>query len=118
MKNFSDEHRHFLNQDDPDCRLFPLSRAPKEVESITGVRPHVATIFRWRQRGLHGVRLRTLVTSGGRRTCRRWLIEFFEAATQAADSQIPAASLPVGVPTASARQLHEEAERMLAAAGM
>ena len=55
-----------------------LSAVPKLVQRLTGQRPHIATIHRWRQRGLRGVRLQTTFVGGHRRTTTRWLLEFFD----------------------------------------
>lgn len=65
--------------------LVRLSAAPAIVERIGGERVHKSAIYRWTQRGLRGVRLRTTFAGGHRRTCETWIREFFEAVTQAAD---------------------------------
>jgi hypothetical protein len=78
--------------------LVRLSAAPRIVRAITGESPSVATIYRWAQRGLRDVRLRTAYAGGHRRTCERWVREFFAAVSAAAggsdagrDSNIPPA---------------------------
>lgn len=101
-------------------RLVRLSAVPAIVERISGERPHISTVHRWRQRGCHGVRLRTQFLGGSRRTCELWLREFFEAVTAAAEGegQAPIAAPPTRAKTSSARLQHEQAERELAAAGI
>ncbi|QDV75376.1 DUF1580 domain-containing protein [Botrimarina mediterranea] len=75
-------------------------------------RPHVATLHRWRTRGVRGVRLRTCLIGGRRYTTREWLREFIEATT-AEDAGAPRAS-------DSPRRESEiaAAERCLKAAGI
>lgn len=73
----------------PEELLIRLSAAPRVVETITGERPAVQTIYRWTQRGLRGVTLRTSFAGGHRRTCERWIREFFAAVTAAADGETP-----------------------------
>jgi hypothetical protein len=58
-------------------QLFALVDGASVVESLTGTRPHRTALHRWAQRGIAGVRLRT-VTAGRRRyTTRRWLLIWF-----------------------------------------
>jgi hypothetical protein len=71
-------------QNSPDL-LVRLSATPPIIERITGERPHKSAIYRWAQRGLRGVRLRTAFAGGHRRTCETWIREFFDAVTAAAD---------------------------------
>jgi len=71
-------------QHSPDL-LVRLSATPPIIERITGERPHKSAIYRWVQRGLRGVRLRTAFAGGHRRTCETWIREFFAAVTAAAD---------------------------------
>lgn len=63
---------------DADDHYLLLSAVPKFVQRLTGQRPHIATIHRWRQRGLRGVRLQTTFVGGHRRTTTRWLLELFD----------------------------------------
>lgn len=63
------------------------------VEEHTGERPHVSTMHRWATNGLKGVTLRTEYTGGHRRTTRKWIKEFFEDVTAAAEGRKPASRL-------------------------
>lgn len=79
-----------------------LIQAPLIVERITGTRPHATTVCRWRQRGIAGVRLRTIWAVGGHRTTEAWLREFFDAVTAAKNgdgtpSPISATSADAGI---------------------
>jgi hypothetical protein len=76
-------------QNSPDL-LVRLSATPPIIERITGERPHKSAIYRWAQRGLRGVRLRTAFAGGHRRTCETWIREFFDAVTVAADGEATA----------------------------
>jgi len=62
-----------------------LFSVPKAVELATGRRPHPATCFRWRQRGISGVRLETLKVGGRRETSVEAVHRFVAATTAAAD---------------------------------
>jgi hypothetical protein len=46
-----------------------------------------ATLHRWRQRGLHGVKLETLIIAGQRHTSTEALGRFFTATSAAADAE-------------------------------
>lgn len=91
-------------------QLVRLSQAPRIVEQITGERPHVATIHRWAQRGLKGIRLRTAFAGGHRRTSDYWVRQFFHEVTQAAGGEPhPAISQAISVARAD-RQRRADAE--------
>lgn len=47
-----------------------------------GSRPHVATLYRWAQRGLRGVRLETIQVGGTCCTSREAMQRFFDALTR------------------------------------
>ncbi len=59
--------------------LIPLER----VSRMLPRRTHRSTVFRWAQKGCHGVRLRVVAVGGVRCTTERWLMAFFEATEQA-----------------------------------
>ncbi len=67
----------------PNEKLFSV---PKAVELATGRRPHPATCFRWRQRGISGIRLDTWKVGGRRETSVEAVRRFIEATTAASDS--------------------------------
>jgi len=75
--------------DPKDDLLVRMSKVPGIVAEITGERVALGSIYRWVQRGLRGQRLRTAYAGGHRRTCRRWLREFFAAVTAAAAKSEP-----------------------------
>jgi hypothetical protein len=93
-------------------KLQKVSRVPGIVEAITGDRPHICTIHRWIRKGCKGVKLQTAFCGGHRRTSERWVQEFFDAVTQAADGT---REDHVSKPATSGL---EAAERELSAAGI
>ena len=88
--------------------LVRLSAAPAIVERMGGERVHKSAIYRWAQRGLRGVRLRTAFAGGHRRTCESWIREFFEAVTRAADG---ISYLPTEPPARQQRRREAEIAR-------
>ena len=48
---------------------------------------NIATVYRWVNQGLRGVKLRTSFVGGHRRTCEAWLNEFFVGIEEAHDSK-------------------------------
>ena len=92
---------------DPD-EFVPIADVPKFVPG----RPHRATIFRWWQRGVRGVRLRTELC-GGRRFVRLGELQQFLAATADAGDPRP----PQSDPSSRARRDARRAEQDLDAHG-
>jgi hypothetical protein len=63
-----------------------LTEAAKLIPGrASGRRVSVTTLWRWCIRGVHGVRLRSVLVGGHRCTTRTWLQEFIEAITSAAE---------------------------------
>lgn len=92
----------------------PLSVLAREVinrEGRKGV--NVSTVWRWIQRGIHGVRLESTLVGGIRMSTREALARFFAATTAAADSTTP----PVRTSRQRERQI-SAAEKELADAGI
>jgi hypothetical protein len=58
------------------------------AKSLPG-RPHIATVYRWFQHGVRGVRLETLLVGGKRFTSREALQRFTEQLTAAAAGEAP-----------------------------
>jgi hypothetical protein len=94
-----------------DEKLIKLSKVPPYVEQLTGERPHIATIHRWHLRGCRGVKLQTAFAGGHRRTTEKWVRQFFEAVTAAANGSQVAEPMPT---TAG----HDKADRELSAIGI
>lgn len=86
---------------------------PEAAATLPG-RPHLSTLHRWRLRGVRGVRLRTCLVGGRRYTTRRWLREFSEATTAAAEETPTATSTP----RADRQRAIRAAEAELAADGI
>ena len=87
----------------------PISEAPKHVPG----RPHAATIWRWHQRGIRGVRLETFVCGGKRFTTAESIRRFIHASTEARDGA------PVDrAPGRKREAAIDAAERELEAAGI
>jgi hypothetical protein len=66
--------------------LIPISEAPAHVP---GSRPHLATIWRWIQRGVRGVNLETVLVGGKRYTSAEAIARFVEETTAAAGGPQP-----------------------------
>jgi hypothetical protein len=95
--------------------VFSLTEAAKRLpQRRKGARPHVATLHRWCQTGIRGIRLESICIGGCRCTSAPALQRFFEGVTLASEPQ------PVPVPQHSAtrRKQIEQAERRLAKAGI
>jgi hypothetical protein len=58
------------------CDVPSLAWLPRRRK---GARLNFSTVWRWALRGVHGIRLRTVVVGGTRCTSERWLREFFAA---------------------------------------
>lgn len=80
-----------------------------------GARPNVATLYRWAQTGVRGIRLETLMVGGTRCTSMEALQRFFDAITAACEPTTP--SIAPRHTTARRRQI-EAAEKRLAQAGI
>lgn len=96
----------------PDANLFPLSKAPAEVERMHGVRPHRSVVYRWVKRGYRGVHLEFRSIGGRMHTSRAWLEAFF-AATTRLRAPHQTSSTP-----ARSRMTEEQAERYLTSKGI
>ncbi len=83
--------------------LISINEAPAHIPT----RPHIATCWRWIQRGVRGVKLETVLIGGKRFTSVEAITRFIEATTAAGSGQ------PVKSSTRSrARQTAiEQAER-------
>lgn len=78
-----------------------------------GKRPHVATLYRWSQRGCRGVRLETIQVGGTRCTSRQAIARFCAHLSSVEDNA------PTGPPTRRERTKSiDRAEKSLADAGM
>lgn len=62
-------------------KIITLADAAKFIPS----RPNLSTVWRWRNRGVRGVKLETVLLGGRRMTSREALSRFFAATTAAAD---------------------------------
>lgn len=69
-----------------DASYVSLAEAAKVIPGrASGKRVSINTLWRWCTRGVHGIRLRSVLVGGHRCTTRPWLEEFIEAITSAAD---------------------------------
>ena len=95
---------------------FSLTEATKRLPCRRkGVRPNVATLYRWAQIGCRGIRLETICIGATRCTSMEALQRFFDALTaQAEPSAIPQ---PTHHTTGRRKQI-AAAERRLAKAGI
>ena len=67
--------------------LIPFCNLPAWSQKKTRKRSHPSTFQRWRSRGVHGVRLESILIGGERYTSEEALQRFFAAITAAADGQ-------------------------------
>lgn len=71
-------------------QVVTLAAATKLLpERRKGVRPNVATLYRWAQVGCRGIRLETICVGATRCTSTEALQRFFDALTAAASPQSP-----------------------------
>jgi hypothetical protein len=91
-------------------KLIPISEIPSHAPG----RPHLATCWRWTNRGCRGVKLETLLIGGKRFTSLEALQRFAEATTAAADGT---STITASTP-AAARKAHDKACRELGEAGI
>ncbi len=97
---------------DNDFRREQLLSLAEAARTIPG-QPHIATLHRWRLRGIRGIKLRTVKAGGRRFVSQEALAEFFCQTTAAADGK------PAPVRTSKRRQRAiEAAERELDRAGI
>jgi hypothetical protein len=61
--------------------LVSLTDAAKSLPN----RPNLTTVWRWRNRGVRGIKLETILIGGRRMTSREALSRFFAATTAAAE---------------------------------
>mgnify|MGYP006298160503 CR=1 FL=1 len=98
--------------------LIPLGEVPRTVKWLPGRRGakriHTATLYRWAQRGLDGVRLETLKVGGTLCTTEEALKRFFAALTEA-DGRC---AQPGGRTPTARRRAVEKSKRRLAEAGL
>lgn len=74
--------------------LIAFREVPQWCEQTLGKRISPATIFRWRLRGVRGVKLETLLVGGTRFTSIEALHRFIEGTTVAADGSISKPASP------------------------
>lgn len=89
--------------------LLTITAATKTLPN----RPSLSTLWRWIQRGTHGVKLETVLLGGRRYTSREALQRFFERTTAAADGT----AVKVETPTQRRRRL-DRVKRELSAVGI
>ncbi len=94
-------------------RLIALCKVPAHVQESTGRRLNIATLYRWRNQGLHGVKLEVCYVLGRPHTSVQALQRF--------DERVTAAKLAPSVPIVKAtqkqvRKAHEAAKKRLSGA--
>lgn len=70
-------------------RFVSIAQAAKIYQRLTGRRVHVCTLYRWAQKGFHGVRLPVIYTGGRASTTEANLLQFFRDVTAARTGQQP-----------------------------
>ncbi|MFC1597688.1 DUF1580 domain-containing protein [Planctomycetota bacterium] len=64
--------------------VIPISEAPKHIPG----RPHSATIWRWWQKGVRGIKLETFVCGGRRFTSTEAIARFIRGTTAAQNGPV------------------------------
>ena len=85
----------------------------KAAQTLPGGAVHLSTIYRWRMKGVRGVKLETVLRGGIRYTTDEAIERFFAATTAVADADTP--------PVRTSKQRDKairDAERELAEAGI
>jgi hypothetical protein len=96
--------------------IFSLTEATKRLPCRRkGVRPNVATIYRWSQIGCRGIRLETISIGATRCTSMEALQRFFDRLTAQAEHH---AAPQAPRMTTTRRKAIEAAEKRLAQAGV
>jgi hypothetical protein len=85
-------------------KLKSFATATKTIQG----RPHISTLHRWREHGIQGIQLETVMIGGRRYTSDEALSRFFAAVTAAANGEPP----PVRTPGQRKRDI-EKAEKEL-----
>ena len=85
-------------------------------ERRRGVKPNPATIWRWMQQGVRGIKLESIMVGATRCTSIESLQRFFNRLTEAADAEHSSMVVPPPVGKSRAKTI-EAAERRLARAG-
>ena len=96
--------------------ITPAKAAQLCPERRSGVRPNVATLWRWMQHGVRGIKLESLMCGATRCTSVEALQRFFDRLTEAADAEQTAPVIPPPVSKSRSKAI-EAAERRLARAG-
>jgi hypothetical protein len=104
-----------VEQPIPLCQVPRLAWLPRRRR---GRKIHVATIFRWAQHGIHGVRLEVVRIGGTRCTSEAALRRFFAALSAADPVCSPPSAATAPRSPATAGRAHRRAERELAKAGI
>ena len=84
--------------------LVPIKDAPTVIPG----RPNLATVYRWFQRGAHGVKLETIVCGTRRFTSREAIARFCERTTAAAAGEAP----PPRTPKQREREIAKAAQEL------
>jgi hypothetical protein len=97
--------------------ISPSSATHLCPERRRGVRPNIATIYRWMVDGVKGIKLDSIVVGGTRCTSVEAMQRFFDALTAAADAEHSSGTTPPPVGKSRQKAI-EAAERRLARAGV
>jgi hypothetical protein len=99
-------------------QLISLTDATKILpKRRAGKRPNVATLYRWAQIGMRGIRLEYSQIAGTKCTSREALQRFFDALTEQAESGRSPVPQPAKLSALRRKQI-EAAEKRLQAAGI
>ena len=95
-------------QDLSDEKPMTLPAAAPFLDSITGQKPHVSTIWRWCLKGCHGVKLESICIGGKRFVTRSAIERFVEDST---NRQTPTTTTTVSITPQAAPHVMRHNER-------
>ena len=91
-------------------KLIEINKVPKEVERLTGSRPSLQTVYRWRQKGVAGIKLETLFVNGKSYVSLESLNRFFVQSALAKQGRISIATTAALEHAKERRRKHYDAE--------
>lgn len=94
--------------------ITPAKAAQLCPERRSGVRPNVATLWRWMQQGVRGIKLESIMCGATRCTSVEALQRFFDALTAAADAEHSGAIVPPRVSKSRNKAIAAAARRLAA----
>lgn len=90
--------------------LIPFNRVPQHLQKTFGHKVHIASVYRWVNRGLGGVRLETIKVGSKRFTSAQALDRLFNGATERKPEHSEAVT--ADLKTRNDKRIENEAKRL------